>query len=163
LKNGVPPGVVLEDIEVEPPKLLKGESVLDAIERIRRRGRELKADLHRIRSAPFPSSYAKQQMRAQIEALALQGEPNVSGLIEHDRPVTWPTEMLRSDVRGGDHLALGFAEVHPVLPVIAWPHKDALIAALDREITSEADDKAALSPEARQQAEAEVMGDLLHV
>ena len=51
-------------LEVEPPKLNKGETVLDAIERLRRRGRELKADLHRIASAPYPSSYAKQRMRA---------------------------------------------------------------------------------------------------
>ena len=44
-----------------------------------------------------------------------------------------------------------------------WLHKDALIASLDREIASEADDKAALSHEAREKAEAEVMGDLLAV
>ena len=36
-----------------------------------------------------------------------------------------------------------------------------LIKKLDAEIDSEADDKAALSHEARQKAEAEVMGDLL--
>jgi Putative transposase of IS4/5 family (DUF4096) len=37
-------------------ELNKGETVLDGIERLRRRCRELKADLHRIASAPFPSS-----------------------------------------------------------------------------------------------------------
>ena len=47
--------------------------------------------------------------------------------------------------------------------MVAWLHKDALIAALDREIASEADDKAALTHEAREKAEAEVMGDLLAV
>jgi hypothetical protein len=62
---------------------------------VRRRGRELKADLRRIQSAPFPSSYAKQQMRAQIEALAMSGTPNVSNLTEHDREIAWPTQMLR--------------------------------------------------------------------
>ena len=41
--------------------------------------------------------------------------------------------------------------------------KSALIAALDREISTEADDKAALSHEAREKAEAEVQGDLLAV
>src|SRR4030095_13134127 len=49
------------------------------------------------------------------------------------------------------------------LALICWLHKDALIAALDREIDAESDDKAALSHEARQKAEAEVMGDLLAV
>jgi hypothetical protein len=38
-----------------------------------------------------------------------------------------------------------------------------LIAALDREINTEADDPAALSHEARQKAEAEVQSDLLAV
>jgi hypothetical protein len=52
-------------------KLAKGESILDGIQRLRRRGRELKADLSRIQSAPYPSSYAKQKMRTQIEALAM--------------------------------------------------------------------------------------------
>jgi hypothetical protein len=53
--------------------------------------------------------------------------------------------------------------VHGVLPILAWLQKDALIAALDREIASEADDQNSLTHEARQKAEAEVMGDLLAV
>jgi hypothetical protein len=64
-----PHGTVLEDYEGDVPKLAKGESITDAIERLRRRARELRADLHRIASAPYPSSYAKQRMREQIEAL----------------------------------------------------------------------------------------------
>ena len=59
----------LADYNGEVPKLDKGETVLDAIERHRRRGSELKADLNRIRSAPYPSSHCKAQMRAQIEEL----------------------------------------------------------------------------------------------
>jgi hypothetical protein len=47
--------------------------------------------------------------------------------------------------------------------LIAFIFKDALIAALDREIDAEADDKAALTHEARQQREAEAMGDLLSI
>jgi hypothetical protein len=67
---------VLQDYDGPEPKLAKGEaSLLDAAENRRRRFRELRADLHRIASAPFPSAYAKQQMRAQIEALAMQGAP----------------------------------------------------------------------------------------
>ena len=72
---------------------------LDAIENRRRRVRELRADLHRVRSAPLPSSYAKAQMRAMVEQPAMQGAPSVANLIEHDRQIEWPTQMLRSDVR----------------------------------------------------------------
>jgi hypothetical protein len=53
--------------------------------------------------------------------------------------------------------------VPDAVALVAWLHKDALIAALDREIASGGDDKSALSHEARQQREAETMGDLLAI
>lgn len=161
LRYGVPANCQIAEIEIEPPKLLKGEAVLDAVERLRRRGRELKANLHRIRSAPFPSSYAKQRMREQIEAVAMQGAPSVSALIELDGgQIEFQARRLTSEVHA-ERRSLAFAQVPDALALIAWLHKDELIAALDREISTEADDKAALSHEARQKAEAEVMSDLL--
>jgi hypothetical protein len=164
LRDGRPAGTVLEDIDGPPEvKLIKGESVTDAIERLRRRSRELKADLHRIRSAPYPSSHAKARMRAQIDALAQQGAPNVSDLVENDRQIVWPVTNLQSRIYNTEVPSLGFAETHDMLPLIAWLHRDALIAALDREITTESDDKAALSHDARQQRETVVLGDLLAV
>jgi hypothetical protein len=59
--------------------------------------------------------------------------------------------------------ALAVAELEAAVPLLVWLHKDALIRRLDVEIDAEADDKAALTLEARQKAEAEVMGDLLAV
>jgi hypothetical protein len=53
--GGRPGGTELQDHETEMPKLLKGETILDVVERLRRRVRELKTDLHRIASAPYPS------------------------------------------------------------------------------------------------------------
>ena len=76
--GGVHSAPVLEDYERSEPKLLKGEVVLDRADWLRSRCRELRADAHRIRSAPFPSGYAKGQMRAQIDALAMQGAPDIS-------------------------------------------------------------------------------------
>ncbi|MET4036505.1 hypothetical protein ABIB94_008102 [Bradyrhizobium sp. JR7.2] len=164
LKSGRPSGVLLQDQETEVPKLAKGENgVLDAIENRRRRVRELRADLHRIRSAPFPSAHAKQQMREQIEALAMQGGPSVSLLIEHDGKIVWPMQMTRSELRGGERPALAFSETLDAVALTCWLHKSALIAALDREIGTESDDPASLSHEAREKAEAEVMGDLLDI
>jgi len=163
LRDGRPPGTVLQDFDGPEVKLIKGESVTDAIERLRRRGRELKADLHRIRSAPFPLSYVKAKMRAQIDALAQQGAPSVSDLVENDRLIVWPKQNLQSRVYNTEVPSLAFAETHDMLPLIAWLHRDALIAALDREITTESDDKAALSHEARQQQETVALGDLLAV
>jgi hypothetical protein len=162
-RDGKPPGTTLQDFDGEPPKLLKGESLLDGISRLQRRGRELKADLHRIRSAPFPSSHAKAKMRAEIEALAMSGAPSVSELIEHDRRIVWAMRNVQSQVFNAEAPSLAFGETHDLLPLFAWLHRDALIKALDREIDTEADDGASLTHEARQKAEAEVMGDLLAV
>ncbi|WP_338833549.1 hypothetical protein [Bradyrhizobium septentrionale] len=162
LRHGAPGNCKLEAVEVEPPKLNKGETVIEAIERYRRRGRELRADQHRIRSAPYPSAYAKQRMRAQVEALAMQGAPSVSSLIELDGKIEFQTQRLTSEVHA-ERRSLAFTDAPDATALVAWLHKDALIAALDREIASEADDKAALSHEARQKAEAETMADLLSV
>ena len=64
---------------------------------------------------------------------------------------------------GGTERSLAFTEVPDVVALLAWLHKDALIAALDREIAAEADDLAALTHEARQTRTAEVMRDLLDI
>jgi hypothetical protein len=164
LRGGVPPGVVLQDAEFDVPKLAKGENgLLEQIENRRRRVRELRADLHRTRSAPYPSAYCKQRMRASVEALAMQSAPVVSNLIEHDRQIVWPTTNLQSRVYNTEVPSVAFAEVPDAIGLFAWLHKEALIKRLDAEIDAEADDKAALSHEARQQQEAEVMGDLLAI
>ena len=162
MRDGKPGNTTLEAVEVEPPKLNKGETVVDAIERHRRRVRELRADLHRIESAPYPSSSAKQRMRAQIGQLAQRGAPSASSLVEHDREIAWPTQSAQSKVYNAEKGAIAFHETTDALALVAWLHR-ALIATLDREIASEADDPAALTHEARQQREAEVMGDLLAV
>jgi hypothetical protein len=77
----------------------------------------------------------------------------------------FPRVLARAQVRNVPNAPAAAAYFELVDPValVAWLLKDQLIAALDREIDSEADDKAALSPEIRQQREAEVMGDLLAV
>ena len=162
LRHGVPGNCQIDPAEVEPPKLNKGETDIDAIERYRRRGRELKADLHRIRSAPFPSSYSKQRLREMVEQLAARGTPDVTNLIEHDRNIIWPTLRVQSEVHGAQR-SLAFHEAIDVVGLLALLVPSALIAVLDAQIDAEKDDPAALSHEAREKAEAEVQGDLLAV
>ena len=112
--EGRPGNTMLEDIEGEPPKLNKGESVLDAVERLRRRVRELRADHHRVASAPYPSTYCKAAHAFAGRGVALRGAPDVSLLIEHDRDVAWPTTRQQSQIFGKPP-ALAFAEVTDVL------------------------------------------------
>ena len=163
LKNGRPSGVVLEAVEVDVPKPAKGESLLDQIENHRRRARELKAAKHTIESAPFPSSFAKQRAREMVEQLVARGAPDVSLLVEMDRAIEWPTMRVQSEVFNAQPGAVGFAEMPDVVGLFAWLHRDALVAALDREIVEASDDKAALTHEQRQLRTDELQRDLLAV
>ena len=161
LRDGKPSGVVLEDRETPERRLNKGESLMDAVERHRRRVRKLRADLNRIRSSPYPSSHCKQRVREMITELAERGRPSLSALVEQGRDVIeWPTTMQQVTLHNAGAGASGFVQQTDVA-LFAWMHKPALIAALDREIDNESDDKSALTLEVRQKRDAEVLGDLL--
>ena len=102
LRDGRPHGTVLQDHETEVPKLAKGEDIFAALDKVRRRGREIKASIHTTQSSCYPSSYCKQRMREQIEQLAQRGCPDVTMLVEHDREIAWPVQHLRSSVIGAE-------------------------------------------------------------
>jgi hypothetical protein len=119
LNGGKPAGTMLEPIEVEPPKLNKGESgLLDAVENRRRKARELRDELDRIEAAKFPSAHAKQRARQQIEQLAESGRPDVAPLILFDQDIAWPMRLTRSVVHG-DQRQLAFAEINDALALTA--------------------------------------------
>jgi hypothetical protein len=160
LRGGRPQGTVLLDDESDPPKLNKGETLLDAIARVQRRVREVKADLHRISSSPMPSSHARAKMRAQIEALAARGAPSVSNLVEHDGEVEFQTQQAQTQVFNASPGAIGFTVTPDAVALTCWLHRAALVDALDKEITAEADDAAALSLIDRELRTAEAMSDL---
>jgi hypothetical protein len=165
LRHGVPGNCcTLEAVEVEPPKLLKGESLMDGILRLQRRGREINAAIHTIQSAPYPKSDARAKMLTEVEALATLGTPDVGNLIEHhDRPIIWPKQQVRGTVYNASPGAISFTDFDAAIPLLVWLHKDALIKRLDAEIDAESDDAAALSHEERQRREAEAQGDLSSV
>ena len=125
LKDGRPPGTVLQDYDGSEPKLLKNESILDAIERLRRRGRELKADLNRIRSAPYPSAHARAKIRQEVEALAQAAAPVVSDVIEHDRKLVWHMQRLQGAIVNAQVPSIAVTEVPDVLGLFAFVHKTA--------------------------------------
>lgn len=126
LSFGRPHGTVLEDHNGEPPKLNKGEDVLSALERIRRRGRELRADLHRIRSAPFPSAHARAKIRQEVEILASRGNPVVSGVVENDGKLEFQRVLARAQVHNVPNAPAAVAYMELVDPValVAWLLKD---------------------------------------
>ena len=163
LRIGRPHGTTLEQFDGPQQTLNKGEDVVSAIERHRRRNRELQADLHRIRSAPYPASFAKRRLREQVEQLAQRGAPVVSGVIEHGDKLQFRWELLRVQMHNIPKApaAIGYAEVIDPIALVAWLLKDAVIKRLDAAIDAESDDDAALSHEAREKAEAEALSDIL--
>ena len=69
-------------------------------------------------------------------------------------------QPVRAAVYGVERAFASHEAVDPV-GLLCWLFKDAMVAALDREIISESDDDVALTPEARQERESELLGDLL--
>lgn len=152
--------------QVPPPEiasvLKKNETPAAALDRLRLRLRELGADEHRVRSAPFPSSYAKTRMRAMVEQR--MQEPDLTGLIEHDAEIRWP--MTRLDmplVAVGQNqspvIGSSAGEVIDILAVLAWLDPARLVAKLSAEIDAVADDEAAMTHEQRQVKLAEIEAD----
>ena len=146
------------------PKVLANESTADAIERRRRRIRELVADRGQVDAAPILSIEAKRAALRQIEELAERGRPNVFDTLQvTDGNVAWPqhTHQLRVMNGTGHETA---ASTHPdALAVLAWIQKDAMVAAINREIDECADDAHALNAADRASKRKEILDDKLAV
>jgi hypothetical protein len=123
LREGVPGGVSLAEADdiAAADVLKKGETLVDAIERLRHRVRELKADLHRIRSSCFPKAIARQRLLQQIDAMAANA-PDTSPLIEHaDGKIVFPTKSVSALVQNfsGTEPAVVFVEVPDIAAIMA--------------------------------------------
>ena len=79
----------LEPAVIEPPKLLKNETLLDALDRVRRRGREVKASLHTVRSPPWPSAHVKRRVREIVERSGFAARCEPSTGTRHR--LSWPS------------------------------------------------------------------------
>ena len=164
LRIGIPGDMSLAGYAAEPPVLKKGESVTDAVERLRRRVRELRADIHRVRSAPFHSAGAKNRARAQIKALAEQGRPSVLGMVETDHdPLSFREKHYIGLVRYSEPGASATIVMPDTLGLLAFVFKDALTAAIEKEIDEVADDELALTSAQRHAQEQTILSDILFV
>ncbi len=140
----------------------KGENPVDAVERCRRRLRELDADRHRVASAPWPSAEAKRRARTEIDELAERGQPSALPLVESkDGPIRW-AERSYSDVLIGDRLVSAVGDPQ-ALPLLFWLHRDAIISKIEQQIDEIADDSSALTKEQRTEQIGEIDRDRLAV
>jgi len=145
------------------PKLGKNEDFAGAIERCRRRLRELHADKSKFSTAPILSVRAKEIIRTEIERHAELGRPDLAPVLDHGEPIRWPTAALNHLGRQRLDAAVGQADTFDGLAVLIWLFKPQLIDALEKEIDAIADDAAALSEADRDRLMAEVERDLLAV
>jgi hypothetical protein len=74
----------------------------------------------------------------------------------------WPEQSLSTRIFNIDKPAIGFASAFDGLALTCWLHKDALLAALYREIDVHARDDIAMSPAAKEKAAAEMAQTLLN-
>ncbi|RWI92863.1 hypothetical protein [Mesorhizobium sp.] len=117
----------------------------------------LRADRQQVQAAPFPSSKVKQAIRSQVDALAAQGRPDLFGAVEYGAPVGWPKTLLTipssglmlNDDKRTSMIGSARTETVDTMALFAWVHRDALLAALDKELAEVADDDAALDDATR--------------
>ncbi|TGQ87696.1 hypothetical protein EN851_27130 [Mesorhizobium sp. M8A.F.Ca.ET.208.01.1.1] len=131
----------------------------------------LRADRQEVRTAPLPSSKVKERIRAEVEELAEKGRPNVFNAIEYGEAIGWPALTMPVSTAGllvtSDDAAarrlIGAANAAgpDALSLLAWLHRDALLAALDKEVDSLADDSVALDDDTRAKKLAQIAAALL--
>jgi len=73
------------------------------------------------------------------------------------------TTMQTAMVRGVETPAAAFAETVDVFGLLCWLHRDQLIAKICEQLDEVADDAEALSQQQREEAEAQITGDMLAV
>ena len=123
--------------EHSAPKLGRGETIWSAVDGTRARIEALKAEMRATRHAPIPSREAKELARQYVAMLAERGTIDTLPLIEAGR---FP--ILPVDFNG--------PATSPTPPVdtvgmMAFLFRDQFLAALEREISINADDSSALT------------------
>jgi hypothetical protein len=115
--------------EVPQPKLQKGETAADAIERVRSRIGGLARDAKVTARAPTTVDEAKVKMRAIVDELANSGRPDVAPLFGRGATIRWPMTVVPQ------HVVDGYATRSiDGAALLCFAMKTALVAALDAEI-----------------------------
>lgn len=168
LMAGIPANcslVEVPDIEVKDIVKKSDASPIAALERLKRRGREMAADLARFRAMQYPKSETLPLVRQWVEMQAQAGAPNVSGIVEHlQQEVLLADRRITAMVYNAPASAPGLAAIFTdpnAIGLIAWLLKDELIAKLEALIDAETDESAVLSTADRQVKEAELIADAL--
>ena len=160
LADGIPSGCTLQALPEPAVKLAKGQNILDLIEDKRRRGRELKADLHTCRSAPITSAAARAKVRAFVEKLAERGAPSLDAVMFNAGDVGLPEMNMTARPVLNDAGMLITWQQFDAAAYITWLLEDVAIKKFDALIASEFTEPG-LSDEDRASREAVILRDIL--
>lgn len=165
MRGGVPGDCYLEVVADAPISELvkKGERIADAASRYQLRLRELAADLHRVKSAPWVSSAAKEKAEAQIKMLAAAAAPDCDRAIEFGLPVSFQTTVTTALVHGTDKPATVSNTSVDFLGLLCWVLRDQMVQKIHAALDEISDDKAALDEKTRAEMEAQITVDQLEI
>lgn len=159
--DGLPSGAVLaEHRGAVAPRLPARSDVRQALDQARSRLPVLRADLHTIRSASLPTAELKAISRQRIEQLAERGEPNLAHFVDDG---TSPFQLPMTRTAGIPGATPAGVVIPDAWALLAWLHRDALIAALDREIDALIDDAHAMPAATRIAKEREMLAAILQL
>ncbi len=137
----------------------RGETVAQALARTREEIAQLRAELHRIASAPLTSVEAKAAIRREIEALAEAAAPDVGPTLE-GQGIRWPGPRALA-YAGSETTVWGESRHLDVRGLLAWLMKGPVLTRLEADLDAIADDANALSTVQRRAEDARVRREML--
>lgn len=161
-----PPDTEIRGFELGPLDVTEAPAL--AVEKVRRRIRELRADRAAAEVAPLPSEVMRANGLKQIEALARQGQINFDHFIDHGGSIRFAEKhhsfesfgFVAQEGAPRVHVTVG-ASLPDGIATVAYLFQDQIIAKLDEAIARGSDDAEALSDEARALRLAEIDAELL--
>jgi hypothetical protein len=127
--KGLRPDAALESVIIDAPKLKRGENAADAIIRTRQEILGVQHELAGVRTAPMSKAEAAAAIRRQVDELAARGRPIIDTVSGTLNVRAWRTADTAA--------------------VLAWLHRDTLIARLTAELGDNADGLSAADRQTR--------------
>lgn len=142
----VPPGTSLEMARVKLTKMKDGETIPQAIGRLRQDTLRVRDELRVAQAAPLPKADLKEQAWKAVLKLAAEGQPKISAA----------GKELKVDFSGS-----GFGvSSHRIACIAAWMNPDAMHAALQADIDALPEHQGAMSAQEKVTKVAKLTADL---
>lgn len=159
----LPPRAVLtldDGGRTTPPK----GSIVEAVERARGHRRALLEEAADIRAAPRPRAEIVDDLAAQIDAVAAQGQPDIRALIESGHEPHWPTTSTNCLTANADGTTgAGMVSFTDTLALMCWLCRDQMVERMTALVAEQHDDELSLSTDERRDRLADLDRRLLEV